>query len=106
MGSHQQSPELGTGTQRWLQNGGWLLAQLKQRHVPQISITPSFRRSSSSSNIWLFKPGLSILGEMLSLHPEEEGLNCQGFAVAALQLYGGDGGLEGVGKGDGHSGVG
>lgn len=70
--------------------GGWLLAQ---QHVPWLPIIALSQKNSSSSDIWLFKSGMSIPGEMN--HPEEEGLIWQGFVATALQLHGGDGGLEG-----------
>lgn len=80
--------------------------QLEQQCLPQLPITAPFQKSSSLSNVWLFKPGLSILGEMNP--PEEEGLICQGFIATALQLHGGGGGLEagveGVGEGTGTAG--
>lgn len=70
--------------------------------------TPASHHSSFPEEfllIWLFKPGLSVPGEMN--HPEEEGLICQGFIATALQLHGGDGGLEagveGAGEGTGRA---
>lgn len=88
-----------------LEGEGWLL---EQQRVPRLPITAPSQKSSSSSNVWLFKSGLSILWEIT--HPEEEGLICQGFhchSVAAA-WWGGGSGSRGGGSGrrDGHSGVG
>lgn len=77
-GSHQQGPELGTCSQwKW----GCLL---EQQCIPQLPNTDPFQKKSSSCNIWIFKPELSILGEVN--HPEEKGLTCQCFIATALQL--------------------
>lgn len=99
-GSRQQGPHLSTCNQ-WKQG-----CLLEQQCTPRLPNTDPFQKSSSSCNIWLFKPGLSILAEVN--YPEVESLTCQSFIATALQLQswgsGGRGG--GSGRRDGHSGMG